>query len=93
LILLQHVQLQRLQGTETGKGYASGGIGLFRYVIFKRADLLLTLTSFLSGMASNTRDSRHNPVTRADANRNRRKTVQVQFEDEYQAALVNTKEK
>ncbi|KAJ3140041.1 Dynein regulatory complex protein 11 [Physocladia obscura] len=41
------------------------------------------------GMASGIKDTK----TSAEANRNRRKIIQIQHEEEYQAALVNTKEK
>ncbi|KAI9336953.1 hypothetical protein BDR26DRAFT_864270 [Obelidium mucronatum] len=45
------------------------------------------------GMASAPKDPKQSPMAKADVNRNRRKIIQVQHEEEYQAALVNTKEK
>jgi hypothetical protein len=44
-------------------------------------------------MASPITDSKSHPLTKATANRNRRKIVQIQHEEEFQAALVNTKDK
>ncbi|KAJ3116840.1 Dynein regulatory complex protein 11 [Phlyctochytrium bullatum] len=44
-------------------------------------------------MASPLKEPKHNQASKADANRQRRKVIQAQHEEEYQAALVNTKEK
>ena len=38
-------------------------------------------------------DPKRDPITRAELNRQRRKVLQQVHEDEYQQALVNTKEK
>ncbi|KND02216.1 uncharacterized protein SPPG_02701 [Spizellomyces punctatus DAOM BR117] len=45
------------------------------------------------GMANIMKDPKNNPMVRAENNRNRRKVVQLQHEEEYQQALVNTREK
>ncbi|KAJ3074838.1 Dynein regulatory complex protein 11 [Rhizoclosmatium hyalinum] len=45
------------------------------------------------GMAAAPRDAKQSSIAKAELNRNRRKIIQVQHEEEYQAALVNTKEK
>ncbi|ORY51588.1 hypothetical protein BCR33DRAFT_752854 [Rhizoclosmatium globosum] len=45
------------------------------------------------GMAAAPRDPKQSAIAKAELNRNRRKIIQVQHEEEYQAALVNTKEK
>ncbi|KAJ3249433.1 Dynein regulatory complex protein 11 [Chytriomyces hyalinus] len=45
------------------------------------------------GMASAPKDPKQSAIAKAELNRNRRKILQVQHEEEYQAALVNTREK
>ncbi|KAJ3192126.1 Dynein regulatory complex protein 11 [Irineochytrium annulatum] len=65
------------------KGYKARKIAKLRY----QEELM-----FL-GMAPTPRDPRLNPGMKAEANRARRKVIQLQHEEEYQAALVNTKEK
>lgn len=45
------------------------------------------------GLEAPTKDSKSNPLLKSEANRQRRKVLQKQHEEEYQQALVNTKEK
>ncbi|KAJ3076108.1 Dynein regulatory complex protein 11 [Podochytrium sp. JEL0797] len=45
------------------------------------------------GMSSATKPPTQSPLIKSELNRNRRKLIQQQHEEEYQAALVNTKEK
>ncbi|KAJ3030613.1 UNVERIFIED_CONTAM: Dynein regulatory complex protein 11 [Siphonaria sp. JEL0065] len=45
------------------------------------------------GMASAPKDPKQSPMAKSETNRTRRKIIQIQHEEEYQAALVNTKEK
>ncbi|KAJ3318253.1 Dynein regulatory complex protein 11 [Blyttiomyces sp. JEL0837] len=50
-------------------------------------------STFYAGMAAPQREWKHSPTNKAELNRSRRKVVQTQHEEEYQASLVNTKEK
>lgn len=45
------------------------------------------------GLEAPVKDSKSNPLLKSEANRQRRKVLQKQHEEEYQQALVNTKEK
>ncbi|KAL2917952.1 COPII coat Sec23p-Sfb3p heterodimer component [Polyrhizophydium stewartii] len=45
------------------------------------------------GMATAKRDSKLDPVAKSNVNRGRRKILQMQYEEDYLQALVNTKEK